>query len=61
MVRKRTEHVGEKLGYITIISERKARGYRVFKMRCDVCGAKKEVTHSQYNSGNWNVCEHDAL
>lgn len=61
MVRKRIEHVGERLGYITIISERKGRGYRIYKMKCELCGKEKEVAHPQYSSGNWNVCEHDAL
>lgn len=61
MTRKKQEKIGEKLGYITIIDERRGRGYRIFKMKCDLCGSEKEVTHSQYNSGSWDVCEHDAL
>lgn len=61
MARKTNSKIGEKLGCITIVDERKARGYRVFKMKCDICGSEKEVAHSQYNTGNWNICEHDAL
>ena len=61
MGRQKKSKVGEKLGYITIISERKLRGVKKFTLQCDICGAEKEIWHSQYNTGNWNVCEHDAL
>lgn len=61
MGRKKIEHIGEKLGKITIVDERRGRGYRIFKMKCDICGEEKEVAHPQYSTGNWYVCEHDTL
>lgn len=59
--RPKNELLGEKLGYITIVGERKLRGVRKLTLKCDICESEKEIWYSQYNSGNWYVCEHDAL
>lgn len=61
MTRKKEKKIGEKLGYITIVDERSVRGQRKFTLRCSICNKKKEIWHSQYSSGNWCVCEHDAI
>jgi len=61
MGRKKIELVGEKLGYIEIISERKVNGVRKLTLKCEICGVKKEIWYSQYCNGYWNVCGHDAL
>jgi hypothetical protein len=58
--RKRTELIGYKMGLITIVKDFKKNGQRKFVLKCDKCESEKEVWYSQYASGNWNVCEHDA-
>ena len=61
MGRKKVELLGYKLGFITIVDDFHKNGQRKFILMCDKCGTSKEIWYSQYHSGNWNVCEHDAL
>lgn len=62
MRKGRREMVGEQLGKIVIYKELGSKqGNRRYVFKCTICGEKKVVNHSQYNTGNWNVCEHDAL
>jgi len=62
MGRRKIQHVGEMLGEILIKAELpKRNGIRQYLFECQICGKQKRVSHSQYNQGSWNLCEHDAI
>ena len=61
MGRKRIDLTGYKLGYITVIKERRIAGQKKILMKCDICQAEKEFWVAQYYNGSWKLCEHDVL
>mgnify|MGYP001459853480 CR=1 FL=1 len=61
MVKNRIELLGYKLGVIEVVKDFRKNGQRKLCLKCSVCGVEKEVWYSNYITGNWSVCEHDAL
>lgn len=61
MGRKKKNLLGNKLGFIKIVKDFNKNGQRKFVLKCLVCNLEKEIWYSQYCTGNWKVCEHDAL